>query len=124
MANALDGRDVEIQIRTTLQHLWAELSERSSDVLDPDIKYGGGPAAWREFLNAESIRIAGDEKVAIGLMEAELVLRASEFEQGAGPEMEIIKLRAMRAARHQQRIESLTSAIVWLEKQLSARGNK
>jgi len=33
---------IEIQIRTALQHLWAELSEKLSDVIDPGIKYGGG----------------------------------------------------------------------------------
>lgn len=36
------GSMVEIQIRTSLQHLWAELSEKYSDLLDPAIKYGGG----------------------------------------------------------------------------------
>ena len=25
-----------------LQHLWAEFSEKLSDVIDPSIKYGGG----------------------------------------------------------------------------------
>ena len=36
-------RAVEIQVRTGSQHMWAELSEKLSDVLDPAIKYGGGP---------------------------------------------------------------------------------
>jgi len=36
------GKFVEIQIRTSLQHLWAELSEKLSDVVDGAIKYGGG----------------------------------------------------------------------------------
>jgi GTP pyrophosphokinase len=39
VANML-GKPVEIQIRTPLQHLWAELSEKLSDVFDPMIKYG------------------------------------------------------------------------------------
>lgn len=38
----LSGKLVEIQIRTALQHLWAEFSEKLSDVFDPKIKYGGG----------------------------------------------------------------------------------
>ena len=33
---------VEIQVRTELQHLWAEFSEKLSDTVDPAIKYGGG----------------------------------------------------------------------------------
>lgn len=43
-------RHVEVQVRTSLQHMWAELSERSSDVLGPQIKYGGGPDFWRRIL--------------------------------------------------------------------------
>jgi ppGpp synthetase/RelA/SpoT-type nucleotidyltranferase len=31
---------IEIQVRTSLQHLWAELSEKFSDIVDPAIKYG------------------------------------------------------------------------------------
>jgi putative GTP pyrophosphokinase len=42
---------IEIQIRTTLQHLWAELSEKLSDSYDPAIKYGGGDSETRKLLN-------------------------------------------------------------------------
>lgn len=35
----ISGKPVEIQIRTSLQHKWAELSEKSSDVLDPRAAY-------------------------------------------------------------------------------------
>ncbi len=52
------GKPVEIQIRSSLQHLWAELSEKSSDVLDPTIKYGGGPEEWRSILTASSTFVA------------------------------------------------------------------
>jgi len=44
------GQHVEIQVRTALQHLWAVVSEKAFDVLDPAIKYGGGPEALQEFL--------------------------------------------------------------------------
>jgi ppGpp synthetase/RelA/SpoT-type nucleotidyltranferase len=37
-----DGKLIEIQVRTQLQHLRAELSEKLSDVVDNSIKYGGG----------------------------------------------------------------------------------
>lgn len=56
------GKPVEIQVRTALQHLWAELSEKSSDVLDPTIKYGGGSDTWRSFLTAGSKAVAAHEK--------------------------------------------------------------
>lgn len=45
---------VEIQIRTPLQHLWAEISEKFSDVEDPAIKYGGGPTRTQGLLDALS----------------------------------------------------------------------
>ena len=34
---------VEIQIRTDLQHVWAQLSEKLADVYGISTKYGGGP---------------------------------------------------------------------------------
>jgi len=33
------GVPVEVQVRTTLQHLWAELSEKYADPEDPAVKY-------------------------------------------------------------------------------------
>jgi ppGpp synthetase/RelA/SpoT-type nucleotidyltranferase len=36
------NRPIEIQVRTELQHLWAQLSERLSDAHGSAIKYGGG----------------------------------------------------------------------------------
>jgi putative GTP pyrophosphokinase len=45
-----DDRRVEIQVRTHLQHLWAQLSEKLADRLGPDVKYGGGPDSVRQAL--------------------------------------------------------------------------
>ena len=56
------GKAVEIQVRSSLQHLWAELSEKSSDVLDPTIKYGGGSHEWRTFLIKSSKAVASYER--------------------------------------------------------------
>jgi len=66
----MSGKPVEIQVRTALQHLWAELSEKSSDVLDPTIKYGGGPAGWRSFLTGCSKMVGGYEKIETTFAEA------------------------------------------------------
>jgi putative GTP pyrophosphokinase len=44
------GTPVEIQIRTELRHRWAQLSEKLSDVIDPKVKYGGGPESLQSKL--------------------------------------------------------------------------
>ena len=46
----IGGLAVEIQVRTDLQHLWAEYSEILADKIDKEVKYGGGPAAVRDLL--------------------------------------------------------------------------
>jgi putative GTP pyrophosphokinase len=54
----ISGKPIEIQVRSALQHLWAEVSEKSSDVLDSTIKYGGGSGPWRDFLEKSSKSVA------------------------------------------------------------------
>ncbi len=69
------GKPIEIQVRTSLQHRWAELSEKYSDVLDPAIKYGGGDNEVREMLAAQSELVASYEaleKKVAGLQEKAL----------------------------------------------------
>lgn len=46
-----EGRAVEVQIRTQLQHLWAELSEKLSDKFGIEVKYGAGPQKVRALLD-------------------------------------------------------------------------
>src|SRR5437763_2062336 len=46
------GKLIETQVRTSLQQLWAELSEKYSDVVDPAIKYGGGSKDAQELLES------------------------------------------------------------------------
>ena len=41
---------IEIQIRTHLQHLWAELSEKFADRYGVAVKYGGGPEQIMKML--------------------------------------------------------------------------
>ena len=44
------GQSIEVQVRTELQHKWAELSEKLSDKIDPAIKYGGGDKIVKKLL--------------------------------------------------------------------------
>jgi len=53
------GLPVEIQVRTDLQHLWAEYSEMMADAVDKDVKYGEGPVELRELL-ASAARLVQD----------------------------------------------------------------
>jgi putative GTP pyrophosphokinase len=46
-----NNKPIEIQVRTALQHVWAELSEKCADMIDPSIKYGGGPQPYRGTLD-------------------------------------------------------------------------
>ena len=59
----VSGKPIEIQVRSSLQHLWAELSEKSSDVLDPTIKYGGGTDEWRNHLTGLSVLVANHDEI-------------------------------------------------------------
>jgi ppGpp synthetase/RelA/SpoT-type nucleotidyltranferase len=56
------GVPVEVQVRTELQHRWAELSEKLSDLVDPAIKYGGGNPATVRILHKISSTIANGEQ--------------------------------------------------------------
>lgn len=59
----ITGKRIEIQVRSFLQHLWAELSEKAFDLIDPAIKYGGGPKEWRDYLVDISASVAAYEKL-------------------------------------------------------------
>jgi predicted nuclease with TOPRIM domain len=50
-------------VRTALQHAWAELSEKLSDLVDPAIKYGGGDPKNQELLTEYSDLVAEQESV-------------------------------------------------------------
>lgn len=64
----ITGKLVEVQVRTTLQHSWAELSEKFSDVVDPTIKYGGGADQIRQMLTQYSKLVEDFEENEIMLL--------------------------------------------------------
>lgn len=77
------NKPVEIQVRTLLQHIWAELSEKLSDVVDPGIKYGSGDQATFNMLLSASTLVAQAEEEEVHLTNLQqavsvLLSRASE----------------------------------------------
>lgn len=89
------GTMVEIQVRSALQHLWAEISEKLSDVVDPKIKYGGGdPSAMKLLLKASEI-VTTDETNESKL--ADLEQKVSRFlsmeNLGQDKQQELINLQ-------------------------------
>lgn len=65
------GKLIEIQVRTQLQHLWAELSEKFSDISDPAIKYGGGKKEIQKELLETSEMVAREELLEAALANTE-----------------------------------------------------
>ena len=59
----VQGKLVEIQVRTELQHLWAQQSELLADRVDSRIKYGGGNPGIQEILSRYSGYVADVEAV-------------------------------------------------------------
>jgi ppGpp synthetase/RelA/SpoT-type nucleotidyltranferase len=57
---------VEIQVRTALQQVWAELSEKLSEAVDASIKYGGGDERTRRMLQHSSQVIEALEELELG----------------------------------------------------------
>jgi putative GTP pyrophosphokinase len=72
------GKAVEIQVRTALQHLWAEFSEKCSDVVDPEIKYGGGPENLRQSLGEMSAKVSQLEAAQKSLGDIEIKMHSQE----------------------------------------------
>ncbi len=60
------GLPIEVQVRTRLQHLWAQVSETAADRVGTALKYGGGPAYLTTLLLAISESVSRIESVAPG----------------------------------------------------------
>ena len=115
------GKPVEIQVRTAVQHLWAELSEKSSDVIDPTIKYGGGTAEWRDILTRSSETVAAYEELetraskAVAVYEVMVAAhekckkRAVELLEQHLPDHEVQEIRVL--------LEDSTREMAWLEQE-------
>lgn len=61
-------RLIEIQVRTILQHLWAENSEKLADLFGQEVKYGNGHEIARDFLKTASELVKNEEGSEIELV--------------------------------------------------------
>jgi putative GTP pyrophosphokinase len=108
------GKVIEIRVRTSLQHLWAELSEKCCDVMDPAIKYSGGEETFRELLARASDAVAfveSEENQLAGIL-------AKSPPKDQLPEdlrLEIVVNRACLCRYQQQLFELLADLIAMIE---------
>jgi len=112
-----DKKVVEVQVRTALQHVWAELSEKLSDVLEPAIKYGGGEEAVRSLLSTSSGVITVQEESERIL---ELSLRSvhnllSQPSLSAQQKVELVELQTDAENQVRELAESRASNLISLQ---------
>ena len=85
----IDGLPIEIQVRTRLQDSWAQLSEVLSDKIERSLKYGGGPAGFRESLRTAAEAVGWIETASKDVpVVAREVLRQDLMERLAGSKKE------------------------------------
>jgi len=94
---------IEVQVRSELQHLWAELSEKSADVLDPAIKYGGGPQEWHEILDVAASEVVSFESRELEF--SELLEKAGDVQLSFKQALESTSKDAAVAHSEARRIE-------------------
>ena len=94
-------------MRTSLQHAWAELSEKLSDVIDPAIKYGKGNQSIVDVLSKLSAQIAQVEsqEVRLGNLEKQVSGMLLQGKLARDKEEELIGLqRDIQNAQSDQRL--------------------
>lgn len=101
----IDGYPIEIQVRSELQHGWAEFSELAADSIDPELKYGKGPEKFRILLLQLSERLESHELHHFGLyLRLQELLSNPNPEETHGQEMETIR---EQLAEFSQKTESI-----------------
>jgi putative GTP pyrophosphokinase len=111
----VDEKGVEIQVRTKLQQLWAEFSEKLSDLVNPTIKYGGGNPYTQELLARTSKMVANEEQLELDLLNIRQTLPGltTEAELTHNTSEAIMNLRK-RFESEQQRLIEIRREIVEL----------
>ncbi len=106
------GKLIEIQVRSLLQHIWAELSEKHADVINPDIKYGGGPEPVQKSLAAISTTIAQHEDLEYTLQQVEAQVGAQDIIQQFQPDIQKIREKLLEMKESiVDRCKSLSSSL-------------
>lgn len=105
----ISGKLIEIQVRSSLQHLWAELSEKVSDMVDPAIKYGGGPQVHQQGLASASAEVAGVEEVEQDIA----LLQEQHLDEQSRQKLQELRDRMLRLK--EGLAQGYSTAIYWLE---------
>ena len=121
---SVSRKAVEVQVRTALQHVWAELSEKLSDLIDPAVKYGGGDPDIKELLSEASLTVAEQESNESRILDLQrsvntMLLDAYLTEERRADIMnhqsEIASVEANIATARENNLEVLRRAIQRLE---------
>ena len=105
-----DGKPIEMQVRTRLQHIWSELSEKLADIFDPAVKYGSGPDVIRDLLAGSSQLVAEREAAHLQLLEL-IALADSRASLPDDFPREISRLRALNDSLNQRTVRYFESLI-------------
>lgn len=114
--SSIFGKLIEIQVRSLLQHVWAELSEKLSDIIDPSIKYGGGEEQIRQILTELSGEVAEIETVE-GIM-TELSRRDLSEQQT----MTLQEAQLQTVQEKEDLVNTVNRMVRWLEHQKGQKG--
>lgn len=93
------GKLIEIQVRTEFQHLWAELSEKLSDVVDSTIKYGGGNVSIRNILSEATRLVVLQEANDRALAMLQAQFSPTENNQELVKQIVVLRGQALRLLR-------------------------
>jgi putative GTP pyrophosphokinase len=113
------GTLVEVQVRSALQHRWAELSEKLSDVHDPKIKYGGGPPEIQAMLTSASEGVETFEAVEIAFSEMESQLSLLVEENPEDNDGEVAAMKQQVSALKGQLVASRTELFSLFDRTIS-----
>lgn len=113
----VDGLPVEIQVRTTLQHSWAEFFEKLGDRLGRGIRYGEGPdieALSRSLDSATNDPLPARDKLS---KTVEAILQAAMAVSDTIDLLERLPVETRRSNKGKNLAESLTKVnIIMAEK--------